>query len=215
MHPPDRELRARWGNAVLTVRAAGPRDPGTYADDLLARWSEPWRRYHATEHLVAVLDHVDELAGHARDADVVRLAAWFHDAVYRPDRSDNEELSAALAERVLPELGVGAAPTAEVARLVRLTVTHDPSDGDRNGEVLCDADLAILGAAPDGYAAYAALVRQEYSAVPDDLFRAGRSDVLARLLARPRLFRTPRGHASWEHPARRNLRDELHRLQCR
>ena len=35
-----------------------------------------------------------------------------------------------------------------MARLVRLTVTHDPADDDRDGQVLCDADLAILASPP-------------------------------------------------------------------
>ncbi|MER5551121.1 hypothetical protein ABT001_05430 [Streptomyces sp. NPDC002793] len=203
-------LRTRWQDALVAARgdAAGP-DPLPYADDLLGRWAEPQRRYHGTAHLTQVLDRVDTLAGHASDPDLVRLAVWFHDAVYRPDRSENEERSAALAERALPEAGVPDAATAEVARLVRLTVTHDPADGDTNGEVLCDADLAILAAAPKEYAAYAAQVREEYGFVPDEAFRAGRSAVLRQLLGLPRLFRTPHGAAEWEPRARQNLTTEL------
>ncbi|MFJ3079503.1 hypothetical protein ACIPJG_07105 [Streptomyces halstedii] len=206
-------LRRRWQDALVAVRgtASGP-DPLPYAEHLLDRWGEPQRRYHTTAHLAQVLDHVDTLAGHAADPDVVRLAVWFHDAVYRPDRSENEERSAALAERALPEAGVPDAATAEVARLVRLTVTHDPADGDRDGEVLCDADLAILASAPREYAAYAAQVREEYGFVPDDLFRAGRADVLRHLLELPRLFRTPHGAAVWEPRARQNVTTELELL---
>lgn len=206
-------LRRRWQGALVAVRgtASGP-DPLPYAEHLLERWGEPQRRYHTTAHLAQVLDHVDTLAGHAADPDVVRLAVWFHDAVYRPDRSENEERSAALAERALPEAGVPDAATAEVARLVRLTVTHDPADGDRDGEVLCDADLAILASAPREYAAYAAQVREEYGFVPDDLFRAGRADVLRHLLGLPRLFRTPHGAAVWEPRARQNVTTELELL---
>ncbi|MFE2087971.1 hypothetical protein [Streptomyces sp. NPDC059460] len=206
-------LRARWSDALVAVRegATGP-DPLPYADNLLARWAEPQRKYHTTAHLVAVLDRIDTLAGHAAAPDAVRLATWFHDAVYRPDRSENEERSAALAERALPEAGVPDAVTAEIARLVRLTVTHDPADGDTNGEVLCDADLAILAAAPKEYAAYAAQVRDEYGFVPDEAFRGGRAAVLRQLLGLPRLFRTPHGFAEWEPRARQNLLTELELL---
>ncbi|MFE5089835.1 hypothetical protein ACFRCI_05435 [Streptomyces sp. NPDC056638] len=209
----DACLRDRWREALVGARgtASGP-DPLPYADNLLARWAEPQRRYHTTAHLVAVLDRIDTLAGYAADADTVRLAAWFHDAVYRPDRSENEERSAALAERALPEAGVPADVTAEVARLVRLTVAHDPADGDINGEVLCDADLAVLAAPPKEYAAYAAQVREEYGFVPDDAFREGRAAVLRQLLGLPRLFRTPHGVARWEPRARQNLLTELELL---
>ncbi|WP_371528556.1 hypothetical protein [Streptomyces sp. NBC_01283] len=204
----DKELRARW-HATLLRASEGTPDPAPYADNLLARWAEPQRRYHTTAHLTAVLDHIDVLEDHADDPELVRLAAWFHDAVYAPDRSENEERSARLAERALQEAGLAPADTAEVARLVRLTVSHDPADGDHNGEALCDADLAILAAAPDAYAAYAAAVREEYSFVPDEDFRAGRAAVLRQLVALPRLFRTPYGAAEWEGPARENLATEM------
>ncbi|GAA2912514.1 hypothetical protein GCM10020221_05320 [Streptomyces thioluteus] len=204
-------LQERWTRTVDAARgtdADGPQ-PGPYADELLKRWSEPQRRYHTVTHLTAVLDRVDELAGHAEDLAAVRLAAWFHDAVYLPERSTNEERSARLAERALAELGVPAARTAEVVRLVLLTVDHDPAPGDRDGEVLCDADLAVLGGTPEAYATYAAEVRQEYGFVPGEAFRTGRADVLRQLLALPRLFRTPQGYERWERTARHNLTTEL------
>ncbi|WP_407550498.1 hypothetical protein QOM21_15180 [Streptomyces sp. Pv4-95] len=206
------ELRRRWAMTVAEARGtkgAEDPDPDPYADNLLARWDEPQRRYHTSHHLADVLHHIDELADCALDLATVQLAAWFHDAVYRPDRSENEERSASLAERALPELGVDAARTAEVARLVRLTITHDPAPEDLDGAVLCDADLAVLAGSPEGYAAYAAAVREEYSFVPDPDFLVGRSAVLRQLLSLPRLFRTPLAYDWWEHIARRNLATEL------
>ncbi|MGW2864078.1 HD domain-containing protein [Streptomyces sp. SDr-06] len=209
--PDNDPLRARWRAALTAVRPAQDDavDPAPYGDALLARWAEPHRRYHDTAHLTAVLDHIDVLERYADHPDLVRLAAWFHDAVYLPDRSENEERSARLAERALAEAGLSAEDTAEVARLVRLTVTHAPEDGDTDGEVLCDADLAILAAAPEAYAAYAAAVREEYAFVPAEAFRAGRAEVLTQLLGLPRLFRTPYGAREWEAAARENLEAEL------
>ncbi|MFE5854827.1 hypothetical protein ACFQ61_16670 [Streptomyces sp. NPDC056500] len=208
-------LAERFSRALLAARADAPGpDPRPYADALLARWDEPQRRYHTTAHLAAVLDHIDALAPHATDADLVRLAAWFHDAIYLPDRSENEERSARLAERALREAGLPDSATAEVARLVRLTVTHAPEPTDTNGAVLCDADLAILAAPPTAYAAYAAAVREEYGFVPDDAFRAGRAAVLRQLLALPALFHTPRAVREWEEAARTNLAAEIGRLDA-
>lgn len=205
------DLLDRWNDLLARCGATG--DPAPYGEELLRRWAEPQRRYHTTAHLAAVLDAVDTLAGHADDADTVRLAAWFHDAVYRPDRSENEERSAALAERALAEAGLTPARIAGTARLVRLTATHDPAPGDRDGEVLCDADLAVLGGSPEAYAAYAAAVREEYGFLPEDVFRSGRAAVLRRLLALPALYRTATAHARYEDRARRNLATELELLR--
>ncbi|WFB08850.1 hypothetical protein LRS74_18720 [Streptomyces sp. LX-29] len=212
-HPEHDALLSRWVVLLNSARdgACHPA-PHPYGENLLARWSEPQRRYHTTDHLRATLDHVDALAHHAADPDAVRLAAWFHDAVYLPERSTNEERSARLAERALPEAGVPAPRTAEVARLVRLTRTHDPAPGDTNGEALCDADLAVLGGPPDAYAGYAAAVREEFAFVPDDAFRTGRAAALRQLLGLPRLFHTPEGYGRWEQTARRNLTTELELL---
>ncbi|MFI0165027.1 hypothetical protein [Streptomyces sp. NPDC017095] len=210
---PPHDLRSRFVRALTAVRSpGGGPDPAPYADNLLARWQEPQRRYHTVAHLTAVLDHVDALESCAADPDVVRLAAWFHDAVYLPERSENEERSARLAERALREAGVPDAKTAEVARLVRLTAGHDPAEDDRDGQVLCDADLAILAAPPSAYAAYTAAVREEYHFVPGDAFRAGRSAILRQLLGLPRLFHTPYGREHWEATARYNLAAELEML---
>ncbi|GLW49704.1 hypothetical protein Stsp02_53650 [Streptomyces sp. NBRC 14336] len=206
-------LRSRFVHALDAARGPGDGpDAGVYAERLLERWREPQRKYHTVTHLADVLDRVDVLEEYADDPDVVRLAAWFHDAVYLPDRSENEERSARLAERALAEAGLSAEKTAEVARLVRLTVTHDPADDDRDGQVLCDADLAVLAAPPTAYAAYTAAVREEYHFVPSDAFRAGRAAILRQLLELPRLFRTPYGAEKWEATARYNLRAELEML---
>ncbi|MCE7080180.1 hypothetical protein [Streptomyces sp. ST2-7A] len=179
---------------------------------LLARWAEPARHYHTTDHLWAVLRRLDLLTGHADDPVAVELAAWYHDAVYEPGAPDNEERSARLAEEELPALGIPADRIAEVARLVRLTDGHRTAPGDTNGEALCDADLGVLGGPPEEYARYTAAVRMEYAAVPADAFRAGRAAVLRDLLALPRLYRTPYGTAHWEATARYNLRAELELL---
>ena len=195
------ELMDRWRSLT------GP-DAEHLGRELITRYSEPHRRYHTTAHLEAVLAHVDTLAAHAENPDLVRLAAWFHDAVYDPRRGDNEERSATLAERALPELGLPAGAVSTVARLVRLTITHDPAPKDADGAVLCDADLAILAAPPGIYAAYAAAVREEYSFVPDDAFRTGRAAVLRSLLDLPAIFRI----ADLEAPARANIHSELEQL---
>lgn len=177
--------------------------------DLLGRWSEPHRRYHTLTHLAFMLSVVDEFAAEADQADDVRLAAWFHDAVYDPDAADNERRSADLAAAALPSLGVAAD---EVVRLVRLTADHRPAPGDRNGQLLCDADLAILGTPTEQYADYAAAVRAEYAHVPAEAFRVGRAAILRQLVAADHLFHRPALRERYERAARANVAAELARL---
>ncbi len=174
-----------------------------------AAYGDPSRGYHDTRHLSEVLDRLDELAGHgaAYDATPVLLAAWFHDAVYDGER-DAEERSAAWAEDALAS--VAPAPVvSEVARLVRLTETHSPDDGDANGCALSDADLGILAAPRERYDEYVTAVRREYAHLDDTVFDAGRADVLRTLAAKPHLFHTAYARERWEQAARANLEREL------
>lgn len=176
-------------------------------DDLLAAWASPGRGYHDLVHLREVLDRLEELElHHPYDRLPVRLAAWFHDAVYEGGPED-EARSAAWAVQALA--GLGVEDVAEVERLVLLTVAHSPAPGDRNGTVLCDADLAILAAPAERYATYCDGVRTEYAHVPDELFAAGRAAVLRSFLERPHVFATAYAREQWEPAARANAEREL------
>jgi predicted metal-dependent HD superfamily phosphohydrolase len=181
---------------------------------VVAAWSEPHRRYHDLAHLAAVLGLVSALAGAADDPDAVRLAAWYHDIAYDPERTDNEEVSAGRARAGLRGL-VPDERVDEVERLVLLTAGHDPAPNDANGAVLCDADLAVLAGPPDAYAAYASAVREEYGHLSDEEFTGGRIAVLEHLLALPALYRTPEAARQWADRAAANLTAELTLLRRR
>ena len=205
-HGGVQDLLQAW--ATLLARHSTDRDADGVGARLLASWSEPHRRYHSIGHLRDILEHVEELAGYADDADAVRLAAWFHDSVYA-GRPDDEELSARRAEHDLARLGVAPQLVDEVARLVRLTVSHQPAPGDHNGEVLSDADLAALAVPRERYVQNTAAIRAEYAHIPDDAFRKGRQQVLVSLLEGPGVFRTDYARREWEAAARDNLRAEF------
>ena len=65
-----------------------------------------------------------------------------------------------------------------------LTATHDVADDDRDGAVLCDADLAVLAAGAARYSSYVEGVRREYGHLDDATFADGRAAVLS-VAARP------------------------------
>ena len=179
-------------------------------DRLVEAYAAPGRGYHDLVHLTEVLDRLEELTEHGTPFDLltVGLAAWFHDAVYDGE-PHAEDRSARWAEQVLPDVGLPASTVATVARLVRLTERHDVGPGDPDGAALCDADLAVLAAAPERYQAYVEGVRREYAHVADPAFRAGRAAVLRALAGRPHVFVTAYGRGHWEATARTNLTREL------
>ncbi len=200
------ELLARW-NATL------PRQQ-ELGENLITRYSEPHRRYHTTKHLLRVLTMIDQLADD-HDIFLVLLAAWFHDAVYAipPGQVSNEEASARLALRELSRVGLEQEDLNQIARLVRLTETHLPGPRDPDGELLCDADLAILASDPADYADYAAAIREEYAQVSEEEFLSGRLALLTGLSERE-IFRTAKGR-QLSDAARTNLGAEMAALRGR
>jgi predicted metal-dependent HD superfamily phosphohydrolase len=200
------ELITRWNDTLPHQEQMGA--------SLLARYAEPHRHYHTAEHLARMLRTIDELAAD-HDLFLVRLAGWFHDAVYAipPGQLPNEEASARLALRELSRAGLEQEDLTQVARLVRLTATHQPGSRDPEGELLCDADLAILAAPPEEYANYVAAIRAEYARVPEPEFVAGRRAVVTRL-AEGEIFRTRKGRALTD-AARANLLAECEALEAR
>lgn len=209
----ERRLRDRFLELGGLLQWDGEAAQSAFAD-LLAAYEEPNRHYHDLRHLYLVVTAVEELAPAGRIPDLLAatLAAYYHDAVYDPQRKDNEERSAQWAERDLRRLGVMPAMAQRVADLVRLTATHRVDGDDAAARALLDADLAILAAENDIYDRYADGIRREYAHVPEADFVAGRRAVLQGFLDRDRIFLTSTGYGLWEDAARANLRRELARL---
>jgi predicted metal-dependent HD superfamily phosphohydrolase len=82
---------------LLAGWTASPADAYPVFDRLVATYSEPHRFYHTLEHLAEMFKVAGKLADAAVDVAALQLAIWFHDAVYDPRATDNEERSAALA----------------------------------------------------------------------------------------------------------------------
>lgn len=202
-------LQQAWAKLLDRYRV-----PATAAypvfDVLVAAYSAPERHYHNLEHLAEMFRVAARLTAITDDPAPVQLAIWFHDAVYDPRAADNEERSAELAETMLGPLGIARNELDRVKQLVRATahLSDDRPPADRETTILLDADLAILGAAPERYVRYAGAIRAEYAWVPDAEYRAGRVAVLDRFLARPRLFWTDLAFQEGEAQARANLTAE-------
>ena len=195
----------------LLQRLGATRDPSRLADDLVAAWSDPGRAYHDVRHLEDGLTQVDALPVDTRTRDLIEVALWFHDAVYDPRASDNEERSARWASEALRAAGIPAPVVGDVARLVRLTRDHAMVP-DQAGRFLLDIDLSILGRPVEVFDAYQRRIRTEFAWVPEGAYRLGRGTILADLLRREPLFQTELYRSSFEATARANLRRALAEL---
>ncbi len=196
-------LEAGW--LALAVSNSGSMErAAAWWRELLARHSEPHRRYHNLAHVRDVLSFVE--------GEPAVAAAWFHDAVYDPAANDNEEASAKMAANALRDLRFPVPTIDLVTRMIRATATHDRSDLPQQALLFLDADLAILGSDHERYSAYVTAIREEYVDLSQPEARRVRRAVLGRFLARPRIYFTEAMYDRFEQQARANVKWEIEEL---
>jgi predicted metal-dependent HD superfamily phosphohydrolase len=210
----DLELRIAWQRAI-----GGDRVDASEFERVVARYRESHRCYHTVRHLRWVVRHA--LTLHVappvveldHDIDAVVVAAFFHDAIYDPTRSDNERRSAELATAHLDRIGWNAERIDHVTKMVVATGSHAVPAADLDTALLFAADLAVLAAEPNAYGDYVRNVRREYAHVDDAAWRSGRAAVLSSFLERARIFDARLRLGPWERRARANIASELAALQ--
>jgi predicted metal-dependent HD superfamily phosphohydrolase len=208
------ELREHGG--ALAGRLGVARDTGMAMADALRVQYDRWpRRYHDARHLLACVCAAESVRTLMPSADAAVFALWFHDAVYRPWRGDNEARSAVQAQRAARRLGLGAAFAEQVGALVLATahLAGSAPIADPAAAWVLDIDRGILGAVPALYDRYERDVRREHFFVTPARWRRRRAAVLRHFLEQPRIYRTAHFGARLEAPARANLQRALDALR--
>ena len=182
---------------------------GRSFDDLLTRYSEQRRHYHNALHIDECLRECDLVRAQALDPAALEFAIWFHDVIYDPRASDNEEQSARFAAESLK--GARDDLDARVSDLVLTTKTHLPGSIP-DAALLIDIDLSILGKPAKRFDEYEAAIREEYSWVSMNVYCEKRAAILQSFLQRDRIFRTPFFFDRYEVQARQNLANSIGKL---
>ncbi len=188
---------------------------------IVVAYGEPHRAYHTAQHINECLDLLDWCIGeistvsptHAVSDPALEMALWYHDVVYQPQRSDNEQCSADQATAFL--FAHGVASPERIASLIMVT-GHLASSKSGKLSVpseltawMVDIDLAILAAPPQRFAQYEAQIRQEYAWVPEAVYRAKRQALLTQFLERPTIYQSVVFQQRFEHQAQKNLSSSI------
>jgi len=173
-------------------------------------WNGMSRHYHTLTHLEACLRELDEARQLAVRFGEVELALWFHDAVYRSWRHDNEQRSADLAVRTLRAASIESVE--RIRQMVQAT-THRDEDLAGDTALVVDIDLSILGQSPEIYAQFERAIRREYWWVSRARYVAGRGAVLRKFLGRAAIYQHDHFYDRYESQARANITAALGQLE--
>ena len=159
-------LKQRW------IEAGGDEE---WWSKICLKYAEPWRHYHTLKHVLEMISAATE------DHDL-HLAAFFHDLVYVPSNTDNEEQSVIEFQRFASD----RASTDFVTSCITASKSHLKHLGEASPRLrrFLELDLAILAAAPERYDEYAGQIRLEYTPAvyTADAFKSGRTSFLTSLL---------------------------------
>lgn len=180
----------------------------TVWNEIAKNHSHPKRYYHSLTHLEHLLAQLTPIKTQITDWEPILFALYFHDIIYNVTKHKNEEMSSEWAGKKLTLLKVPVEMIKKTRRAITATKKHELND-DPDINFFTDADLSILGAAPEAYTIYTQQVRKEYAIYPDVLYKPGRKKVLEHFLQMERIFKTNHFFDMYETRARENLQEEL------
>ena len=179
----------------------------SYRDELIERYNEKHRYYHNMWHINDMLNL--STICHPANVGAINLMIWYHDAIYDPTRTDNEERSAELAtEHLKDKLDPN---DVEYITTGILLTKHTFSSRFLSFDlaILIDCDLYILS--HDWYyKMYARNIRKEYSYLTDGQYIKGRIDFLEKMLKKSNWYSQFKDR---NIKAEKNMKMELEKLK--
>ena len=194
-------------------QSLGTNDDGQATFELLlSLHNDPARRVHTAQHLLDCFAKLKHWHRETQSFHQVAMAIWFHDALFDPQRHDNEARSARLASERL--LASKVAP--DTAQGIReLIISTRPGEQLQTCEarLLHDIDRAVLGTSEELYNRYERNLRYENSHVGDFIYRRKRIEQLQALLTKTQLYLTESAQGELQTQAIFNIKRWLDQWQ--
>ncbi len=146
---------------------------------LLAMWNESHRAYHTQNHLLDLIEQINENKSQyksQKDYDKMILCALFHDCVYDPMRNDNEEKSAEFFMNCCQEKNQDIL---DIKQMILDTKTHEATTP--LSEKFNELDMNIVERDFNQLLEWERGIREEYKAY-GDMYKMGRIQFLESLL---------------------------------
>jgi len=146
---------------------------------LLTMWNESQRSYHTQNHLLDLIDQINEYKDNLsqKEYDKLVLCALFHDIVYDPKKQNNEEMSAdffinSCTDKNNPDI-------LEVKQMILDTKNHIPNTP--LSEIFNSFDMKIVERDYDKLLEWEQGIYNEFASY-GDLYKKGRIAFLEKML---------------------------------
>lgn len=150
-------------------------------DYVKEKYSEPHRFYHTLAHIDKMLEHLDRIEWlNPEEKDILRLAIYFHDYVYYPWLSNNEESSIEQFYLYYHNHDIPQEYYSKVVELIKATKKHEYT-GDKLVDVMIDLDLDILNSHFPQLIEWEHAIFKEYQYVPIADYVKGRVKFLENI----------------------------------
>lgn len=182
-----------------------------YFSEISDKYSNENRQYHNLEHISEMIDFIESCKDKIHNIDNVLFAVWFHDYVYNPHKTNNEELSAEAAKKFLKEINYNRDNYKTVYKMILRTANHSEfKDKDTSDlQIFLDSDIFILASDENKYSDYAAKIRKEYSYICETRYNQGRIKVLEKFMKCSKIFHFPEHQVKYDNIARQNIKNEI------
>jgi predicted metal-dependent HD superfamily phosphohydrolase len=153
--------------------------------EILARWQEPHRKYHTLTHLSDLYNQIQKLSNSTDisltniEKDMLYLTSAFHDIIYDPKHSDNEERSTKLFLDVSKKSPYPER-IQEIAEIICDTKTHQPRTP--LSKQFSEMDMSIVLAPFSELEVWEEGIRYEYQHIPSLLYKIGRGRFLKKMI---------------------------------
>lgn len=177
-----------------------------------AKWDEvnakmKWS-YHKRLHVVDCMNELYGVKHLLENPDAVECALLFHDIIYDPTSTTNEEESAAVAEKLLIQRGVSK-DFIEIVKNLILATKPGSTPKSNDEKYIKDIDMSIFGKDEKKYIQYAKDVKREYYMYTKEQYKEWRSSFLKTLIEKENIYHTEYFTEKYMNQVEKNIWNEV------
>lgn len=173
---------------------------------LMDSYNEPQRYYHTLDHIEHCLSLFDKISSKLQSPHALELAIWFHDVVYQPGATNNEQLSAdQFMQTTKKRFDDSLRNTVYQHIMATLHLHSEMNHADT--KYMVDIDLSSFGLPWPEFIHDSENLRREMAHLSNEDYCRKQSAFQQALMDRPRFFRSDYFYQNYESQARQNLSD--------